>query len=116
MNSLSGTRAAGATPDQHVELGRDVREMSFPTPRADGNFNVVKTTINTPPGYVVCCPVSNTCPVANHFRQVKPEDAEVLVVNRWIRYVHHRDQRRYYSHGGQDDVYRPVSSRSGSER
>jgi hypothetical protein len=52
----------------------------------DGTFNVVDPPINCPSW--ICCllPCIKHVPSMKAFRQVKPEDAEVLRNGKWIRY------------------------------
>lgn len=52
----------------------------------DGTFNVVDPPINCPSW--ICCllPCIKHVPSMKAFRQVKPEDAEVLRSGKWIRY------------------------------
>lgn len=52
----------------------------------DGSFNVVDPPINCPP--TVCCllPCIKHVPSMKAFRQIKPDDAEVMRNGKWIRY------------------------------
>jgi hypothetical protein len=69
----------------NVALGLTADEVSVRR-EADGTFNVVEPPINCPAW--ICCllPCIKHVPSMKAFRQVKPEDAEVLRSGKWIRY------------------------------
>jgi magnesium-transporting ATPase (P-type) len=69
----------------NVELGLSADEVSSRREQ-DGTFNVVEPPINCPSW--ICCllPCIKHVPSMKAFRQVQPEDAEVLRSGKWIRY------------------------------
>jgi hypothetical protein len=71
--------------ESNVEYGLTADEVSARREQ-DGTFNVVDPPINCPSW--ICCllPCIKHVPSMKAFRQVKPEDAEVLRSGKWIRY------------------------------
>jgi hypothetical protein len=69
----------------NVEFGLSADDVSQRR-EEDGTFNVVEPPINCPSW--ICCllPCIKHTPSMKAFRQVKPEDAEVLRSGKWIRY------------------------------
>ena len=77
LASYGANYAKGLTPAEATERRRDVRH---------GGLNMVKKPINCPTWACILLPCIKHIPSMKLFKQIEPEDAEVLRNGRWVRY------------------------------